>query len=268
MDTMIIGASRRTDIPSYYSKWFFRRLEAGFACTRNPMNPHQVSRISLSPDVVDGFVFRTKNPVPMLDGGMLTIVRFDAYPFFAVSHITSFQIRPKITNQKINEVLSMGLINRSAREDDIESIAEIKVWGWQTAYRGIVDEDYLDAMSAQELSARLKAYPLASFLLSEKNGDVVGFCRISESSLAGGATEIREIYIRPDMKRQGIGTKLFEYTVKELNRRGYKTMRLGVFKENAGARRFYEKMGGRIMGKGVINLFGKPYPSVEYVFEI
>lgn len=64
---MIISASRRTDIPSYYSDWFFNRLEAGHVCTRNPMNHHQVSRISLSRDVVDGIVFWTKNPVPMLD---------------------------------------------------------------------------------------------------------------------------------------------------------------------------------------------------------
>lgn len=64
---MIISASRRTDIPSYYSDWFFRRLEAGFVCTRNPMNPKQVSRISLATDAVDGIVFWTKNPTPMLD---------------------------------------------------------------------------------------------------------------------------------------------------------------------------------------------------------
>ena len=64
---MIISASRRTDIPSFYSDWFFRRMEAGVVCTRNPMNPKQVSRISLAPDVVDGIVFWTKNPTPMLD---------------------------------------------------------------------------------------------------------------------------------------------------------------------------------------------------------
>lgn len=64
---MIISASRRTDIPSFYSEWFFHRLEAGCVCTRNPMNHHQISRISLSPDVVDGIVFWTKNPIPMLD---------------------------------------------------------------------------------------------------------------------------------------------------------------------------------------------------------
>ena len=64
---MIISASRRTDIPAYYAKWFFNRLEAGYVLTRNPVNPHQISRVSLRPDVVDAIVFWTKNPLPMLD---------------------------------------------------------------------------------------------------------------------------------------------------------------------------------------------------------
>lgn len=64
---MIISASRRTDIPTYYSEWFMNRIRKGYALARNPMNAHQVSRISLSPEVVDGIVFWTKNPAPMLD---------------------------------------------------------------------------------------------------------------------------------------------------------------------------------------------------------
>lgn len=63
---MIISASRRTDIPSYYAEWFFNRLKAGYALTRNPMNRRQVSRISLARADVDAFVFWTKNPKPML----------------------------------------------------------------------------------------------------------------------------------------------------------------------------------------------------------
>lgn len=63
---MIISASRRTDIPTYYSDWFFNRIKSGYVCVRNPMNIHQVSRISLSSDVIDGTVFWTKNPVPMM----------------------------------------------------------------------------------------------------------------------------------------------------------------------------------------------------------
>lgn len=64
---MIISASRRTDIPSYYSEWFINRLKERFVLVRNPINIHQVSKIGLSPDVVDCIVFWTKNPTPMLD---------------------------------------------------------------------------------------------------------------------------------------------------------------------------------------------------------
>lgn len=64
---MIISASRRTDIPAFYAEWFFHRIKEGYALVRNPMNAHQISKISLSPDVVDGIVFWTKNPAPMLD---------------------------------------------------------------------------------------------------------------------------------------------------------------------------------------------------------
>ncbi len=64
---MIISASRRTDIPAYYSDWFIKRLQEGFALARNPMNPKQVSRISLGVQEVDGVVFWSKNPQPMLN---------------------------------------------------------------------------------------------------------------------------------------------------------------------------------------------------------
>lgn len=63
---MVLSVSRRTDIPNYYSEWFFNRLKEGFLYVRNPINRHQVSEISLSPDVVDCIVFWTKNPKPMM----------------------------------------------------------------------------------------------------------------------------------------------------------------------------------------------------------
>ena len=63
---MILSASRRTDIPAYYSEWFLNRMKEGFLYVRNPMNPHQISRIDLSPEVVDCIVFWTKNPADMM----------------------------------------------------------------------------------------------------------------------------------------------------------------------------------------------------------
>lgn len=64
---MILSVSRRTDIPNYYSDWFYGRIKEGFVYVRNPLNEHQISRIALSPEVVDCIVFWTKNPEPMLD---------------------------------------------------------------------------------------------------------------------------------------------------------------------------------------------------------
>ena len=64
---MIISASRRTDIPAYFSEWFLNRIEAQYAYVRNPMNIRQVSSISLSPELVDCIVFWSKNPRPLMD---------------------------------------------------------------------------------------------------------------------------------------------------------------------------------------------------------
>ena len=64
---MILSVSRRTDIPAFYSEWFFNRLKEGFVLVRNPMSYHQVSRVKLTPDVIDCIVFWTKDPSKMLD---------------------------------------------------------------------------------------------------------------------------------------------------------------------------------------------------------
>lgn len=63
---MIIQTGMRTDIPAFYSKWLLNRIEEGFVFVRNPYNPSQVTKYSLSPDVVDLIAFCTKNPAPML----------------------------------------------------------------------------------------------------------------------------------------------------------------------------------------------------------
>lgn len=64
---MIISCSRRTDIPAFYSNWFFNRLREGNVLVRNPGNRRQLRSISLAPQDVDCIVFWTKNPVPMLE---------------------------------------------------------------------------------------------------------------------------------------------------------------------------------------------------------
>ncbi|MCR5703894.1 MAG: DUF1848 domain-containing protein [Eubacterium sp.] len=62
---MIIQTGARTDIPAFYAPWFANRIKEGYVMVRNPYYPEQVTRYSLSPDVVDLIGFCTKNPAPM-----------------------------------------------------------------------------------------------------------------------------------------------------------------------------------------------------------
>jgi|CZCA01.1.fsa_nt_gi hypothetical protein len=63
---LIISASRRTDIPAFYSEWFMNRISAGFCLVPNPLRPTQVSRVSLVQDEVDAIVFWSRDPRPLI----------------------------------------------------------------------------------------------------------------------------------------------------------------------------------------------------------
>lgn len=63
---MIISASRRTDIPAFYSEWLMERLRDGWFIRVNPFQPKQQKRISLKPEAVDVIVFWSKYPRALL----------------------------------------------------------------------------------------------------------------------------------------------------------------------------------------------------------
>ena len=61
---VIISASRSTDIPAFYAKWFFNRLAKGYCTWYNPFNINQKMYISFERCRV--IVFWTKNPEPII----------------------------------------------------------------------------------------------------------------------------------------------------------------------------------------------------------
>lgn len=60
---VIISASRSTDIPAFYAKWFFNRLKKGYCVWYNPFNRQKMYVSFARCRVV---VFWTKNPKPIL----------------------------------------------------------------------------------------------------------------------------------------------------------------------------------------------------------
>lgn len=81
---MILNTGSRTDIPAYYSDWFYHRIKEGYILVRNPYYPLQVTKYLLDPEVIDIIVFCTKNPFPMLDRISL-LSAFDTFWFVTIT---------------------------------------------------------------------------------------------------------------------------------------------------------------------------------------
>ena len=60
---VIISASRSTDIPAFYAKWFFNRLAKGYCAWYNPFNQQ---KMYISFKMCRAIVFWTKNPAPII----------------------------------------------------------------------------------------------------------------------------------------------------------------------------------------------------------
>ncbi|MCL2401782.1 MAG: DUF1848 domain-containing protein [Oscillospiraceae bacterium] len=85
---MIISASRRTDIPAFYTDWLVNRIKAGCCVTQNPMNPKQIRRVSLLPNDVLGIVLWTKNAAPLLS----KLPVLEPFPYYFQYTITPYDI--------------------------------------------------------------------------------------------------------------------------------------------------------------------------------
>jgi hypothetical protein len=84
---MIVSASYKTDIPTFYGEWFIRRLRAGYCKAVNPYG-RQVYRVPMDRGSVNGFVFWTKNAAPFLKH--LREVKDRGFPFIVQYTINGY----------------------------------------------------------------------------------------------------------------------------------------------------------------------------------
>jgi ribosomal protein S18 acetylase RimI-like enzyme len=133
---------------------------------------------------------------------------------------------------------------RAAGPADAEAIAAVWVRSWQTAYRGLVPDAVLDALSLDARRAlwrdRLSRGEPA--LVAERAGAVAGYCRVlspSRDDDAGeGVAEIAGLYVVP--RRRGLGSALLRAALEPLRGR---QVTLWVFRENHAAQAFYARFG-------------------------
>jgi GNAT superfamily N-acetyltransferase len=151
---------------------------------------------------------------------------------------------------------------------DAEAIAAVRNETWQSAYRGIIADEYLDAMSLDDATARF-AKGLASldehFFVAEIDGKVIGFsvCGAERERGISALGEIYAIYVLPGMQRSGAGRLLMGASVRKLKALGFTSMLLWSLAANP-SNGFYEHMGGRRMTMRKYGIGGRDYDLVAY----
>ncbi|MFF4730498.1 GNAT family N-acetyltransferase [Streptomyces mirabilis] len=159
---------------------------------------------------------------------------------------------------------------------DCERVAEIRIRGWQTAYRGLMPEAYLDALSVAEDAARRRERfgrggGAIVNLVAERDGEVVGWAchgpyRDDEARGDGiGAAELYAIYVDPERAGAGVGRALLTESIARCAAAGHERMLLWVLEGNTRARRFYAQAGfGPDGGEEPFDVDGVAVPEVRY----
>lgn len=136
-----------------------------------------------------------------------------------------------------------------ARPEDAHAIADVSVRTWQKAYRGLIPDDYLNDLEAEDkiplwMGAILKGHP--TVWVSRTAGQIVGFVAWGPSrdeDAPAGTGEIFAIYVLPAHQGSGTGRQLLTAALSQLKDGGFGGVTLWVIGGNAQARRFYEAAG-------------------------
>ena len=139
---------------------------------------------------------------------------------------------------------------RPIRLDDIPDVVEVAGTAWCAAYRDILPGEVFDQWSPAEVAERWReivADPERTTLVVETEGRVcgyVGFGRARDDDLDPAHTaEIYGLYVHPDRWGEGLGWALLQAACRALLERGYRDVSLWTMRDNARARRFYERAG-------------------------
>jgi GNAT superfamily N-acetyltransferase len=163
---------------------------------------------------------------------------------------------------------------RPALLADAAGIARVHVNTWQTAYKGIINDEILAGLTTiepreQRWYNQIETLQANCFLyVAELDGEIIGFSyggpeRTDDAIYKG---EIYALYLLKEHQRQGIGRMMVEASVISLLANGMSSMLIWVLGENP-SRHFYEALGGKYVRKKKVDIQGQILDEVAYGWE-
>lgn len=147
---------------------------------------------------------------------------------------------------------------RRATLSDSLNVARVQVQSWRESYKGIVPQEFLDNISpedrAQAFRARFAEDAYRMFIAETPADGAIGFVDLGKPrEQRPYQAELFAIYLLRDFQRQGIGRMLFTRGVQSLVADGMNSMYL-VALEVSPYKSFYQKMGGRVVDRGEMEI--------------
>lgn len=162
---------------------------------------------------------------------------------------------------------------RLARAEDAAAIARVHVETWQSAYAGIIPDDYLvrlgNLLERKPRQAALAPTVRETTLVADVDGDVVGYASFGPARRAGLRleqrfdAEIYTLYVLPDYQGRGLGGKLLRRAFRALDARGCSGVIVWVLEANP-SRYFYERMAGSSVARRTERFAGADLAELAY----
>jgi ribosomal protein S18 acetylase RimI-like enzyme len=140
---------------------------------------------------------------------------------------------------------------RPAELDDSDAIGNVHVRAWQGAYRGVMPDEYLDGLRAEDRATMWRGYfavprPDHQLTVVVHAGEVVGFAASGPEAGESARSDVGELYainLDPSSWGKGFGRALLREVTEALATAGYGSAVLWVAPQNTRARSLYESEG-------------------------
>lgn len=163
---------------------------------------------------------------------------------------------------------------RHAGFADSHEISKIYALSWKMAYRGMIPQDYLDALSEDYWTPKFQKWlsegTLRAEILSEGgvSAGAAAFGRSRDETLPDWG-EVVSLYLRPEVFRRGFGTLLMEEAFRFFRENEYRDCYLWVLRENERAQAFYRSLGFRMTPDTVsYEIAGKQIVDCRYILHL
>jgi RimJ/RimL family protein N-acetyltransferase len=169
---------------------------------------------------------------------------------------------------------------RAAVPQDAPALARVIVDSSRAAHQGQVPDEVLTRVPLTEAYAESERNWLRTLheiaadpqpheciaVAEDEQGAVVGLAMggPARGTVAEGTGEVYVLYVLPEYHGRGLGRSLVQAVAHDLAHHGMRALRIACLAANTPARRFYERIGGRVIAERLFEDNGFLLPEVVY----